>query len=506
MQYLLKYISTSGTQAVVDPLVDTLGIKSLIVSGAEFTRDNIAQVSALVAVSSLLFGDLVAVSGNAQSDLIAVSGNLHGEIVSASGALRSELITVSGNLHGEIVSVSGTLHAEIASVSGNLQTQISTVASNLTSVSGYFETRVDNLESDFLAFEAQTQIDISSVSGQVSANYGVTKFLGEALVFETADTPLEERHSVSGGQTFVSVTGMAFAPENSIPDVVVYKNGVRMTQDRLGGSSEDFRKVSSRQIQFAYPLVNFDRVLFRLERSRANHIPADFFREYISDRIGKSIPFSGARRYQVGRDALWAFRNGRYLIHSAALGGALGRFEETSSRFVTTEQRLELADVVEIINFGPHQGQSYRFYQGGLSGSTVTVPSYSVGSKELLVWRDGLLMNPSALGPLDSQYTETSPTVVTLAAVAVPADLFAFENLDGVLWREDQSGLSGSVVTLSNSYIDPDKILVFKNGVLLYRSGVLGDPGDRFSTPSSTTIGLGAAAVPSDVFSILRFA
>jgi hypothetical protein len=450
MDYLLKYLSAEGRQASVDPLVDTLGIKSLIVSGAEFTRDNIAQVSALVAVSSVLFGDLVSVSGDFQNELAEVS---------------SEIATVSG----------------------------------------YFETRVDELEFDFDAYTYQNSLDLAFVSGQVSGNYGVTKFIAESLVTDISDAPLEERWSVSGGQTFVSVSGMVFAPENSIPDVEVYKNGVRMTQDRLGGQVEDFRKVSSSEIEFSYGLQNLDRVLFRLERPSANHIPSSFFREYISGRLGKSVPLTPPGRFQVGRDALWVFRNGVYLLKSSVLGNAVDRYEETSPRFVTTEQRLEISDVVEVVNFGPPEGGSYRFYQGGLTGTPIPVPAYSTGSSQLLAWRNGLLMNAAGIGNAIERYTETSPTVVTLDFGAAPADMFSFENLDSVIWREDLTGFSGSTIALSNTYSDPERIFVFRNGVLLYRSGVLGEPLDRFSTPSSTSIGLGAPAIASDVFAIIRF-
>ena len=83
-----------------------------------------------------------------------------------------------------------------------------------------------------------------------------------------SDHSREEYFIAVSGQTTFTVSGFEFSPLNSIPDLLVFKNGIKLKQ-RLNGSVSawDFQKNSSQQIQFDYAIPEGTAICIREERT-----------------------------------------------------------------------------------------------------------------------------------------------------------------------------------------------------------------------------------------------
>lgn len=69
------------------------------------------------------------------------------------------------------------------------------------------------------------------------------------------------------GQMDFSSTTLEWSIDNSIPDISVFRNGIKQVQDYAGASGYDFQKTSINSIRFAYVVAENERVLIRDERT-----------------------------------------------------------------------------------------------------------------------------------------------------------------------------------------------------------------------------------------------
>jgi hypothetical protein len=128
-----------------------------------------------------------------------------------------------------------------------------------------------------------------------------------------------------------------------------------------------------------------------------------------------------------------------------------------------------------------------------------------MGSKRLRVYRNGILLNTAGFGGPTDQYAETSSTSITLVTAALVTDVFVFHNMGTApIYRQDISGVVGTIITVP-TYIPGDKmLLVSRNGVLMYNHLSLGIATDRYQEASPTTIQLAVAPSITDYFTFIR--
>lgn len=152
---------------------------------------------------------------------------------------ETNIVTVSGV--NSMASVSGALDAKIDSVSGVLDTKIN-------SVSGASSIRDDLQDSRMQSVSGALQSQINAI---------------------TNDTAKEETITVSGAtQRTFAVAGFSFDPSDSIPDIQVDKNGLKMHISPTGVSSvADYHKVDAQTIVFHYDIPQGSKVTIRDERT-----------------------------------------------------------------------------------------------------------------------------------------------------------------------------------------------------------------------------------------------
>ena len=359
------------------------------------------------------------------------------------------------------------------------------------------------LQSVLNAHIYQNGIDHQYFGGEIDSLYELIGMLSNDLGRIYNDSPIEERIETTDGQTVLVASTLQWSPDHAIRDLIVYRNGVRLDQDTSGGTAHDYTKLDSTRIRLNNRTARADdRFYLRMERSNLSSAPTSYY--YVSNDgyLGRGIPTPNP--YTVSSERLTVFLNGVLLIASTSVGDPVDRYEESSPTFIALgESILNENSVVSFLN--QTQSPNYRFVQTGVTGTTLTIPAYTIGNKQLKVWRNGILMNNQSLGSSDFQYTESSTTTIELASAALSEDIFVFENANQApQFREDITGVTGTTITLANSYTPGDQhLLVFRNGVLMFKSPTLGNPVDRYSESSSTTIELDDSATSGEVFSII---
>jgi hypothetical protein len=197
------------------------------------------------------------------------------------------------------------------------------------------------------------------------------------------------------------------------------------------------------------------------------------------------------------------WRNGTLLCKSNSIGSAVDRYEETTSKMITLGEITDPSDIISVLNRAQTPN---RAYQIGVVGLTISTPSFTVGNRTLKVFRNGILMNTDGAGDAIDKYTEdVGGNSITLVQAALVDEIFIFEiSASAPIWMEVQTGFSGNVMTFGNSYTTgDDKLLVFRNGKLMYKSTTLGLPIDRYTETNSTSITLDEAAQTTDWFAIM---
>jgi hypothetical protein len=185
------------------------------------------------------------------------------------------------------------------------------------------------------------------------------------------------------------------------------------------------------------------------------------------------------------------FKNGVYLANTRSLGDRVEQFEEGNPSFAILGTVGEPSDLITAYNM--QSPPVFRFYQE-VSGTVATIPTYVNGDGNLVVFKNGLLMN-IGIGDINSTYTESSTTSVTFDAPVDFDDLLSFEYFPSLSWRESQIIASGTAVNFLNPYtIGDGRLMIFRNGLLMVNSLTLGTPIERYSETSVSGITLEQAA------------
>lgn len=370
------------------------------------------------------------------------------------------------------------------------------------------------------------------------------------------DTPKEEQFVVGGGgQSIFTATLFNWNPANTSVDIVVYVNGIKAEQSLTGALDKDFRKNSSTVIEFAYTVPENAKVTIRDERTGGSGSGAGvtnganvgtgtgnvfkinnagtlqfrrilagsgisvttsgddvvisatggaaeaYFVNYLTGQTAYSIG-TGAK-YNLGTDKLKVYRNGLVMLNTASVGSNLERYQELTNKSVLLSDVAVASDLFAFVN--QDVDVDYSTIITGITGVTVTVPTYVMGNNALRVYRNGVLMNAASLGTAVDQYTEASTTSLSLNVAAVSTDVFLVERGPVPTFREDLDGFSGTLITLGSSYtMGTQELLVFRNGILLYNSLTLGAAINRYQETSTTTVTVGVTASPSDVFTFIK--
>jgi len=376
------------------------------------------------------------------------------------------------------------------------------------------KSQTDQGQSDLQALIDQNAQDIQSLRQSlddlavlVGTNQADIASLWLAISKIYDSPPIEETFIATAGQTVFDATILQWNPDNTLTDILVFANGRKRTIDKTGALSEDYRKNSGTQIEFAYPLLEDTRVTVR---HSVPFLTTQFFVNYQTGIQGFSIPVGEI--YSKGSDRLSAFRNGLYMSKtaSASIGSPYDRYAEETAR-IETEGASVNAEYWAFVH--KSIAPSFRIPNSGLAGSPLTLPAYNVGTDRLLVFRGGLLMNTASLGSPVMQYAEAGPTSISLAAPSVTAENWIFEELgQAPIWREDFSGISGGTITFSNPYtIGSGKLLLFRNGVLVMNTSDtdFGGPAPsvaRYQEATPTTVSVELASTPSTVWTAINLA
>lgn len=344
---------------------------------------------------------------------------------------------------------------------------------------------------------ADIQNDITSIEEMLVVNNlliaeraGETDELRCRMEYIEGNVPIEETLiSGLGGETVFSFTQLAFDADDAVPDIQVWIETDKQIQDQAGGTTFAFRKLNTTDIEFSETVPEGFQVTGRLELDRiTNPKPANpFFRHYVDAVTGQDITVP--EEYDLMTGKLGYFRNGLYMAESAIVGPFSARYAEYSRDQVRLAH-LTPSVPVEVHTFyhldtatgGP---PIYKIFVKGLVGSTLTVPTFTVGTDQLMVFRNGLIMNTQTKGPTSFHYTENSSTELGLTVASTADEYWIFQYSPvAPQWRDDLDGIVGVDVdfTLGNNYTPGDKkLLVWKNASLIYDSSTLATSFHRYS-------------------------
>jgi len=197
----------------------------------------------------------------------------------------------------------------------------------------------------------------------------------------------------------------------------VYRNGILLMNSATGGLPVDrYLEKSRNSIQLdmagfaetneVFTLVNNDSVVYKIT---------------ITGQIGSVLNIPA---YIMGDDSLKVFRNGQ-LMNTAGYGDPQDQYSETSSTSITLAQSAVAGEIFTIIS---GDAPSFREDRTSIIGTVISsLPTYNVGSGEMLVYRNGILIfNSLTLGTIEQRYSETSSTSITLQDAAESAEVFTF--------------------------------------------------------------------------------
>lgn len=236
--------------------------------------------------------------------------------------------------------------------------------------------------------------------------------------------------------------------------------------------------------------------------SATGGVATPFFVNYITGQVVQTIGTGGT--YNQGTDKLEAYRNGVKMINTTSIGDLIDRYQEATNNTIITDPGFPpiSSEVFTFVNLDNDPTSSTLIT--GQTGTVITVPTYTVGDDSLRIYRNGVLMNTASMGNPVDQYSESSTTTITLSSAATATEVFNVVVGPTLSSREDITGQTGTVLTLSNSYtIGSQRLLVFRNGVLMLNSVSLGSVSDRYSQTSTTSITLASAALASEVFTFI---
>jgi len=208
--------------------------------------------------------------------------------------------------------------------------------------------------------------------------------------------------------------------------------------------------------------------------------------------------------YSIGSNELDVFRNGVHMYSSLSIGAPIDRYMEFNYHTIELQQVPVITDVFTFVN--EDSPPTFKSLITGVTGTSLTVPSYTMGSNRLRIYRNGILMNSSSKGGLVDQYTEFNSTTLNLAQAAVSSDVFVAMEMGVVSdFRYDLDGITGTIVTIPDTYtLGSEKLLVYKNGILMLNSTTLGVASDRYTETTTSSITLESAIVSTDVITVIN--
>jgi hypothetical protein len=227
---------------------------------------------------------------------------------------------------------------------------------------------------------------------------------------------------------------------------------------------------------------------------------AAYFLDFITSQTGTIIPVGNT--YNIGTYKLEPWRNGLRMFNSLSVGGPVDEYTEVNATNIQLVTAAVTSDWFGFLNYSA--SVSYSNLITGFSGTNLTVPAYTIGDDSFRIYRNGILLNHSALGSAVDQYSEMSTTSVTLGLAAVNSDVFLVESVPVPTWRQDISSVTGTTLTFSSPYtMGTGDLIGFRNGLLMTNSLSIGNSVDQYQEATTTTVTLQTAAQLSDVFTFI---
>jgi hypothetical protein len=327
------------------------------------------------------------------------------------------------------------------------------------------------------------------ISGSTSGNnlHGpITSSTNITIPLDSRNASVQKQYLVNSGCLLVILNGQAL------------RLGADYTEVGTSGTL-------SSQIQILQTLVVGDLLEFRLFNPQifgtaANNQP--WFVNYITGQNGTDIPVGHLYNMATGRLAV--YRNGLASVNSLSVGSAIDQYQEATANSITLSQAANTSEVFQFVNWTTPNPSIV--YMTGQIGTTLTIPTYTIGNGTLQIYRNGVLLSTNGSAPADLKYTESTTTSVTLALAAQTSDVFEIYIAGTVpAWRIATTGITGTTVTIPTyTYtLGDNHLLVFRNGVLMVNSTVIGDITSQYQQASTNTITLQVAAVSTDLFEFI---
>lgn len=297
------------------------------------------------------------------------------------------------------------IYNSISSEFENVPSPFGTVdqASNIGAGTGnVFKQKTGNTL-EFRTISAGSDISVSTVGDTVQ----ISSISGASSYFLQHITNLQ-------GQTTIYSTANYGVHQDRLD---VYRNGVLLMNSATGGLPVDrYLEKSRNSIQLDMQGFAETNEVFSLVNNDDN-----IYKVTITGQITTVLNIPA---YTMGDDSLKVFKNG-LLLNAAGYGDPEDQYTETSSSSITLAQAAQVDDIFTIINLS---APLFREDRTSITGTVISsLPAYSVGSNEMLVYRNGALMfNSTTLGSVEQRYQETTSTSITLADAATADEVFTF--------------------------------------------------------------------------------
>ena len=355
-------------------------------------------------------------------------------------------------------------------------------------------------------------------SSLVQIDYAGGLVVGDELVFRDAARTTNLTGPGSGGANelndLVDVTIAGLADN----DILRYDSGTSQwvnepdtsaqTASSVGGEAEVFKQKTGSDLEFR--TVKAGTGITVTQNTDDVEIAIDSTSPYFRDDFDgqESITLLSSQNYIMNTNTLDVYRNGLQLINSIFINPNIDRYQEMTKNSVMLDPgpgNALVPDSTDVFTFiGKDVEPDWKIIITGKTGTVLTIPTYTMGVNNILVFRNGVLQNDQALGDPDQQYSETSSTSITLGSALLSDDIIVVQKATAPSSVEHRDGETGTFISGISSYsLGSDELIVYKNGVLLFNSTTLGGSFDRYQETSSTSITLEEAAVASDVFTFI---
>lgn len=356
-----------------------------------------------------------------------------------------------------------------------------------------------------------------------------------AINFDVAVVPII---SPSLGQTIFDIssyTDLTFDSDNLVYDLTVTLNGVIQVQDSTGGTGEDYRKISSTEIEFSELVPEGSEVVIQLKSSdifnfsNGTQSEARVYK-LVTDGVSSEFDFSS-------QSAVWTTSNEIYDIEVLLNGVALlqdstGLHAEDYIKTSSTNIQLSLSGSPFIPPIGQKLWVRSRLFQLGGStpnafiesqnegvplaskaaiydfvGDNIEVTETSPGSHQITVLSSEGQNVGSGIGEVFRDRTGLNFNFRTIRGgpgifVVIDGDDIVISLSSSSYFREFRSNLTGTSITSAGLYdLSVAKLAPYRNGLRLINTVSIGDLIDRYQEDASRVkINLAYAASNIDIF------